>query len=114
MSVSRRTFVKTAGVGGLGAFAAPLIGARGSEATRELFEPAHSPADVTFPADERARARRAAPAAIRLDSNENPNGPGAAVLEAISDMFREASRYPDMPSDDLRAAIAKHFSVTPD
>jgi histidinol-phosphate aminotransferase len=114
MSVSRRTFVKAAGVGGLGAFAAPLIAGRGSEATRELYEAGIAPADVSFVADERARARRAAPTAIRLDSNENPNGPGTAVLDAIRDMFGEASRYPDVPSDDLRAAIAKHFGVTTD
>lgn len=114
MSVSRRTFVKAAGVGGLGAFAAPLIAGRGSEATRELYEAGIVRPDVTFPADDRARARRAAPAAIRLDSNENPNGPGTAVLDAIRDMFGEASRYPDAPSDDLRAAIAKHFGVTTD
>ena len=114
MSVSRRTFVKAAGVGGLGAFAAPFIAGRGSEATRELYEPGLVPADVSFVADERARARRAAPGAIRLDSNENPNGPGTAVLDAIRDMFGEASRYPDNQTDNLRAAIAKKFNITPD
>jgi histidinol-phosphate aminotransferase len=70
--------------------------------------------DLTFAADERARARLASPTAIRLDSNENPNGPGQAVLDAIRAMFGEASRYPDTQSADLIATIAQHFNVTPD
>jgi hypothetical protein len=37
MPVSRRSFVKAASVGGIGALTAPLIAARGSEALREEF-----------------------------------------------------------------------------
>ena len=36
MSLSRRTFMKTAGIGGVGFLSAPLIAARGSEAGRGL------------------------------------------------------------------------------
>jgi len=34
MTLSRRNFVRAAGVGGIGALATPLIAARGSEALR--------------------------------------------------------------------------------
>jgi histidinol-phosphate aminotransferase len=35
---------------------------------------------------------------LRLDSNENPLGPGPAALDAIRAAFGEAGRYPDNPS----------------
>jgi histidinol-phosphate aminotransferase len=116
MGLSRRSFVKAAGAGGFGVLTAPLIAARGSEAARELYasELSALPRELTFAADERARARLAAPAAIRLDSNENPNGPGAAVLDAVRAMFGETPRYPDVQSADLATTIARHFNVTPD
>jgi histidinol-phosphate aminotransferase len=117
MPVSRRSFVKVASVGGIGALTAPLIGARGSEALREGAEgegirwAALSP---EFGADSRAALRRRAPAAIRLDSNENPNGPGKTALDAIRAMFSEAPRYPDVPTVELTQAIATHFKVAPE
>lgn len=117
MPVSRRSFVKAASVGGIGALTAPLIGARGSEALREGAEgegirwAALSP---EFGADSRAALRRRAPAAIRLDSNENPNGPGKTALDAIRAMFGEAPRYPDVPTVELTQAIATHFRVAPE
>jgi histidinol-phosphate aminotransferase len=117
MFLSRRSFVKAASVSGIGALTAPLIAARGSEALRDGIFASHlTPAsDVTrFAADERASYRLAASNAIRLDSNENPNGPGQAALEAIRAMFGETPRYPDVPSEDLRQGIAKHFNVSPD
>ena len=118
MRLSRRSFVKAASVSGMGAFAAPLIAARGSEALRDgILSPSFSPASTirgTFEEDERAPYRLAAPVAVRLDSNENPNGPGAVALEAIKAMFGEASRYPDTQDLDLQAAIAKHVGVAPE
>jgi histidinol-phosphate aminotransferase len=48
---------------------------------------------------------------IRLDSNENPNGPGAKAFEAIRAMFGESNRYPDAQDDALVAAIARANGV---
>ena len=115
MPVSRRSFVKAASVGGLGALTAPLIAARGSEALREEVEGLRwAPGTPEFGADSRSALRRLAPTAIRLDSNENPNGPGKTALDAVRAMFGEAPRYPDVPTVDLTQAIATHFKVTPE
>lgn len=119
MHLSRRSFVKAASVSGLGALTAPLIAARGSEALRDGIldrGPARPAAGggTRFAADERAPYRVAAPDAIRLDSNENPNGPGQAALEAIRAMFGESPRYPDVASADLQQAVARHFKIAPE
>lgn len=116
MHLSRRSFVKTASVGGIGAFTVPLIAARGSEALREsAFSLESGGGEVaSFASDERSASRLAAPDAIRLDSNENPNGPGAAALDAIRAMFGEAPRYPDVSITHLRETIARQLKVVPD
>ena len=116
MSLSRRTFVKAASVTGIGALTAPLIAARGSEALREpLFEPYGPPlGNPVFAAHERAPYRIANPNALRLDSNENPNGPGKVALDAIRNMFSESPRYPDVAGVEIQEAIAKHFKVPTD
>ncbi|HYC49771.1 MAG TPA: histidinol-phosphate transaminase [Gemmatimonadaceae bacterium] len=115
MPVSRRIFVKTASVGGIGALTAPLIAARGSEAMREESEVGRwASVAGEFAADSRGALRRAAPAAIRLDSNENPNGPGKTALDAVRAMFAEAPRYPDVPILELTQKIATHFKVAPE
>src|SRR5438876_1184579 len=116
MSVSRRTFMKTAGTGGVAAFLTPVIGARGSEALRPWLDQPITVANhesIEFAADVRAAARRGLASGIRLDSNENPNGPGKVALDAVTAMFGEASRYADAPMDDIVAAIAKEHGVTP-
>jgi histidinol-phosphate aminotransferase len=54
---------------------------------------------------------------IRISSNENPLGPGKAVLDAILGKFPEANRYPfnSTPSDSaLTSAIAAKFKVKPE
>ena len=117
MRLSRRSFVKAASVTGVGAFTAPLIAARGSEALRDgiLFSSLGSEnKSIVLEQEERAPYRLASPGAVRLDSNENPNGPGATAIEAIKGMFGEASRYPDQPEEDLKAAIAQHLGVKPE
>jgi histidinol-phosphate aminotransferase len=116
MSLSRRSFVKAASVSGVGVLTAPLIAARGSEALREpLFEPYGLPVgNPVFAAHERLPYRLANPNALRLDSNENPNGPGKAALDAIRNMFVEAPRYPDVAGVEIQEAIAKHFKVPTD
>lgn len=117
MHLSRRSFVKAASVSGLGALTVPLIAARGSEALREsVFEP-YLPmggGSGEFASHERSAYRIVNPGAIRLDSNENPNGPGKAALDAIRNMFGEAPRYPDVPTQEVTEAIARHFKVKPE
>jgi len=116
MHLSRRNFVKTASVGGIGALTVPLIAARGSEALREFnFESLLPSRGYTpFESEERAPYRIAAPNAIRLDSNENPNGPGKVALDAIRAMFSEAPRYPDAQTGELTDAVARHFRAAPE
>lgn len=116
MHLSRRSFVKAASVSGVGALTAPLIAARGSEALRgpELEPHLWSTTTGAFASDSRTAYRIGAPEAIRLDSNENPNGPGKAALEAVRAMFTEAPRYPDVPTVELTQAIARHFKITAD
>jgi len=95
MPVSRRHFVSALGLGGAGLLSPPLFGGRGHE--------------------DRLAGWLAAPPApaglIRLDSNENPNGPGAKAFEAIRAMFGEANRYPDDPERALIAAISREHVV---
>ena len=54
---------------------------------------------------------------IRISSNENPLGPGRAVLDAILRKFPEAGRYPfnSTPNEAaLTAAIAAKYKVRPE
>jgi len=64
---SRRTFIATLGAGGAGVLGFPLVGWRGHESAYAFQGVADRRAD-------RLLAER--PGMIRLDSNENPNGPG--------------------------------------
>ena len=119
MSVSRRSFVKAASVGGIGALSLPLIAARGSEASREWMgselELAASPFSGRSPgAEERLRYRLNRADAIQLDSNENPRGPGKAALDAVVKMFDQSMRYPDVQGQQVREAIAAHHGIKPE
>ena len=103
MSVSRRGFL----TGRSGPFSGAFIAARGMEAHQ---------ADA---AQERNSRSLVPPgvAEIRISSNENPLGPGKAVLDAILGKFPEASRYPfnSTPNDGaLTSAIAAKFKVKPE
>lgn len=98
MSVSRRHFVSALGLGGAGLLSPPLFGARGHEDRLATWLQASMP--------------RAPAGLIRLDSNENPNGPGPRALEAIRVMFGEANRYPDTPEGALVEAIAREHGVS--
>jgi histidinol-phosphate aminotransferase len=99
VSVSRRSFMKVVGVGGVGAFAMPLLSARGAEAAIAMrgVSPLEAPLG--------------SPTGIRLDSNENPNGPGKAVLDAVYSAFDVANRYPGGPTAALAGQIAKARGV---
>ena len=98
MPVSRRHFVSALGLGGAGFVAPPFFGGRGHESRlASLLD---------------ASAARSPSALVRLDSNENPNGPGARAFDAIRGMFSEANRYPDEPEGALVQAIAKEHGVS--
>ena len=102
MSLSRRTFVKTLGIGAAGAYAGSFISARG----RESWVWA-SPAEAEALAGD-------APKLI-LSSNENPMGPGETVLNAVRAALgsdgKIAGRYPFTTNDELADIIAYKFKV---
>jgi histidinol-phosphate aminotransferase len=51
---------------------------------------------------------------IKLASNENPEGPLPAVLEAVHKASLEINRYPDAACFNLTRALAKHLDVSPE
>lgn len=106
MSVSRRSFVATIGAGATGLFAAPLIHWRGHE---DLLAQAAASAE---PRAERLLASK--PGMVRLDSNENPNGPGRHALDAISRHLHFSNRYPVKEQDDLVQTLATIHGVKPE
>ena len=52
--------------------------------------------------------------AIKLASNENPNGPSPKALEAMRVAAAEVNRYPDAAAFELRTALAARHGVTLD
>jgi histidinol-phosphate aminotransferase len=103
MPVSRRSFL-----GLLSPRAAALSPAFVAARGREAFTAEPNPA---------AAAAAAPDAAILLDSNENPIGPGTAAMDALTRAFVDAGRYPTnaRPSmGDLRAAVARRLGVQPE
>ncbi len=100
MALTRRRFVRTAGIGAAGALTGSWIGARGREnALWSFVEPALQAIE---------------PGVIVLASNENPVGPGPTVLNAIRAAFGEGGRAPGRYSHDagdLIDAIAKKQGV---
>ena len=99
MPLTRRDFLQGFGAGSAGLALRPALGARGPEDSPAL-------------AGLMSRAQSTGP--IQLDRNENPNGPGRHVLEAVRAALGEASRYPDDPEEALRKAIATAHGVPPD
>jgi histidinol-phosphate aminotransferase len=108
MAVSRRDFLTAVGAGSAGVLASPLIHARGREAALG--------ADAPQGVEERKADRRMAsrPGVIRIDSNENPVGPGERAIAAVQGAFTQANRYPVLLEDDLKDAIAKIHGTTAD
>ena len=102
MPLSRRNFVSALGLGGVGLMSPPLLSGRGSEGRLAAWARDARDASTLERAD-----------LIRLDSNENPNGPGARALEALQSMLSEANRYPDAAEVVLIAAIAREHGVSP-
>ncbi len=107
MLVSRRALLsaRRAPEDGMSALAA-LVGARGMEAVTAQAGAGGYP--VLLPP---------APDHVKIDSNENPLGPGPTALEALIAMFDQSGRYPfnSSPSHiDVLSALAAHFDATPE
>jgi len=104
MPVSRRGFLR----GSLASRSGAFIAARGLEAHLAEAAQGGGSARALIPpgVDE-----------IRISSNENPLGPGKAVLDAILVKFPEAGRYPfnSTPNEGaLAAALAGAFAIKPE
>jgi histidinol-phosphate aminotransferase len=95
MSLSRRSFVQTVGVGAAGLW----ISSRGQEglAFAQGIQPLQGPAP-----------------SVILSSNENPLGCHADVLAAVKGSFAEAGRYPFATIDEVTRLIAKRHGVAPE
>jgi len=104
MPISRRSFIASLGAGSAGMASFPLVAGRGREALMAQGTDARR-------AD---RLLAAAPGVIRIDSNENPNGPGDRVLAEIRKHLDESNRYPVRSEDDLRDAIAAVHGIRPE
>jgi histidinol-phosphate aminotransferase len=96
MSFTRRAFVKTVSIGG-----ASLLAAR-REAWAALFQ---------------APGSAGPPRPLLLHNNENPLGPGEAVLDSVRRALGQggpAGRYPWEDVAQLHEAIAEKFGVSPE
>lgn len=106
MPVSRRSFISAVGAGGAAVLARPVLDWRGHESLWALPPQGQ--------AERRAdRLLATKPGAVRLDSNENPNGPGQRVYDTIIRHITESNRYPVKSEDDLIAVLAKIHNVSP-
>ncbi|MBI3493891.1 MAG: aminotransferase class I/II-fold pyridoxal phosphate-dependent enzyme [Acidobacteria bacterium] len=102
MSLSRRSFFRTAGAAGVGLLSTDFMAARG----REGFAGTELAA-----IDAALQGTPAKPGPIKISSNENAYGPGAAAVNAVRSVLGPVSgRYPTNV-DDLTTAIAKRFEV---
>lgn len=98
MSLSRRGFVRAAGLGSLGMWTAPWRPRQAAGDVLTLF----------------SRHEPAAAGQILLCYNENPVGPGDAVLEALRNALSVAGRYPFMPVVQLRASLLRYLNLPPE
>ncbi len=96
-SLTRRQFASTLGAGLGAALVEGPFGARRAEAGRPATRPANTPAD-----------------AVLLNSNENPYGPAASALDAMTKAESVAARYPDAAEARLTETIARLHGVTSD
>ena len=95
MSVTRRKFIQVTGISGLGVLATPMTALRASEGI----------------APQARGLRTPPPGAMRLSYNENPNGPGKAVVDALQAHAGEVSMYPFDPGADMLRAVAQYLGV---
>jgi histidinol-phosphate aminotransferase len=92
--LTRRQFASTLGAGIGAALVEAPLGARRAEA---------APAAAAAPAD-----------AVLLNSNENPYGPAATALDAMTKAESVAARYPDAAEERLTRTIAELHGVPPE
>ena len=95
--LSRRQFTTVFGAGLGAALVEGPFGARRAEAGRPSNRGGTAPTD-----------------AVLLNSNENPYGPAASALDAMTRAERVAGRYPDAAEERLTETIAQLHGVTPD
>ncbi|HYB54109.1 MAG TPA: histidinol-phosphate transaminase [Thermoanaerobaculia bacterium] len=130
MPVSRRGFFDLVGAGGKASFSGAVLAARGLEA--ELAQAQQQQGDSQTGRGGgagqggrgggqggRGNRPQLPPGVeeIRINSNENPLGPGKVALDAILNKFPEAGRYPfnSSPKDaDLVDTLAKKYSAKPE
>jgi histidinol-phosphate aminotransferase len=101
-SFTRRSFVSSIGLSG----ASLLLARRDALALQQRRAP--GPA---------APAQPLPPPRLLLHNNENPEGPGQAVLDAVRAALKQgepAGRYPMKRADDLTKAIAEKYGVKPE
>src|SRR6266568_4243508 len=96
-SLTRRQFASTLAAGLGAALVEGPFSARRAEAGRPATRPANTPAD-----------------AVLLNSNENPYGPAASALDAMTKAESVAARYPDAAEARLTETIARLHGVTSD
>lgn len=103
MSLSRRAFVRTVGVGAAGALSATYLPRLG-DARTELWAASFQQATGTRP--------------LLLHNNENPLGPGPKILGAVRELLHDsaapAGRYPHRVTPGLREAIAAKYGISSD
>ncbi|HSL21287.1 MAG TPA: aminotransferase class I/II-fold pyridoxal phosphate-dependent enzyme [Vicinamibacterales bacterium] len=100
MSISRRGFVRAAGLVGVSSlWSAPVILARGREAAVGEGREFQSP------------ALPASGGPIRLSSNENPVGPPRVAVEALKAALGDAPRYPARLTQHVSERVAAHHGV---
>lgn len=99
MAFSRRSFVRALGLGGASALSAPAwVNARGLESLAGELDVAEL-------------ERLSQGGAIRLMSNENPNGPIPSAIRAMQASFHEAAWYPASGEQRVREALARANGV---
>lgn len=114
MAVSRRSFLASVGAGGAGVLALPVVNWRGAESLHAFQAAQASQASLAGDSRRADRLMAARPGMIRIDSNENPNGAGARVFDAIRAGLGQTNRYPVQSEEDLIAAICKVHGVKPE
>lgn len=98
LSISRRSFARLLGAGAAVAVTRPVLSfGRPSEKSATAL-PGTSPNDGI----------------VRLSSNENPYGPSAKAIQAMTNSFGIACRYPDDYAEKLVEALAKLNDVNRD
>src|SRR6266536_3123275 len=101
--ISRRRFGRLLGAGAALVAARPFV---------SLAGPVHNDAEV-MGSGSRLLSKTASPI-VRLSANENPYGPSALALKAMTECFDVACRYPDEQVDLLVETLAKINNVNRD